>query len=52
MAWIYLILAGLSRFSVEFWRINPSLAFGLSEAQWFSLLFIGLGVVLLTARRD
>jgi phosphatidylglycerol:prolipoprotein diacylglycerol transferase len=52
MAWIYLILGGLSRFTVEFWRINPVLALGLSEAQWFSLLFICLGIVLLTARRD
>lgn len=50
VAWLYLILAGLSRFSVEFWRINPSLAGGLSEAQWFSLALIALGLFLLATR--
>ena len=39
-AWLYLILAGFSRFVVEFWRINPPLGWGLSEAQWFSLALI------------
>jgi phosphatidylglycerol:prolipoprotein diacylglycerol transferase len=50
IAWLYLILAGLSRFSVEFWRINPSLALGLSEAQWFSLVLMVIGVILLARR--
>jgi phosphatidylglycerol---prolipoprotein diacylglyceryl transferase len=50
IAWLYLILAGLSRFIVEFWRINPTFGFGLSEAQWFSAALIVLGVVLLTLR--
>src|SRR5262247_2240877 len=50
LAWLYLILAGLSRFVVEFWRINPAVGFGLSEAQWFSAALIALGVVLLTIR--
>jgi phosphatidylglycerol:prolipoprotein diacylglycerol transferase len=50
LAWLYLILAGLSRFVVEFWRINPQVGFGLSEAQWFSLLLIALGFVLLATR--
>jgi phosphatidylglycerol:prolipoprotein diacylglycerol transferase len=35
----YLMLAGLERFSVEFIRLNPRLAFGLSEAQ---LIAVGL----------
>ena len=43
MAWLYLILAGSMRFVVEFWRINPQVGFGLSEAQWFSLLLIAIG---------
>lgn len=47
MAWLYLILAGLSRFTVEFWRINPVLALGLSEAQWFSLALAVVGFWLL-----
>lgn len=50
MAWLYLILTGISRFVVEFWRINPMLAFGLSEAQWVSLALIALGAFLLATR--
>ncbi len=41
--WLYLILAGLARFVVEFWRINPPVGWGMSEAQWFSLLMILVG---------
>jgi len=40
----YLIFAGAARFLVEFIRLNPRLAFGLSEAQLFSLLLIGSGI--------
>ena len=50
LAWLYLILASLSRFVVEFWRINPPLGWGLSEAQWFSLGLMLLGLVLLMWR--
>ena len=50
LAWLYLILAGLSRFVVEFWRINPAVGFGFSEAQWFSALLMGIGMVLLFTR--
>lgn len=50
MAWLYMILAGLARFTVEFWRINPPLALGLSEAQWFSLALMALGVAMLLYR--
>jgi phosphatidylglycerol:prolipoprotein diacylglycerol transferase len=39
----YLILAGLERFIVEFIRINPRIAFGLTEAQLISLVMIALG---------
>ena len=39
---LYLILAGLMRFFVEFWRVNPVLAGGLTEYQWISgVLMIG-----------
>jgi len=41
----YLILAGLERFTIEFLRINPRIAFGLSEAQLISFLMIALGFV-------
>ena len=50
LAWIYLVLAGFVRFSVEFWRINPDLGWGLSEAQWFSLVIIAVGLFLLATR--
>ena len=43
---IYLILAGIERFSVEFIRINPLYA-GLSQAQWISigLIIFGISIV-------
>ena len=50
LAWIYLVLAGFARFTVEFWRINPDLGWGLCEAQWFSLVIIALGLILLATR--
>jgi len=50
IAWLYLILSGFARFLVEFWRINPPVGFGLSEAQWFSLALMALGLVMLMWR--
>ena len=50
ITWLYMILAGFARFLVEFWRINPPLALGLSEAQWFSLALMALGLGLLMRR--
>jgi phosphatidylglycerol:prolipoprotein diacylglycerol transferase len=50
ITWLYLILAGLMRFIVEFWRINPSLGFGFSEAQWISLLLVPMGIIMLVMR--
>ena len=41
--WLYLALAGLARLVVEFWRLNPPIALGLTEAQWFSVAMIVLG---------
>jgi phosphatidylglycerol---prolipoprotein diacylglyceryl transferase len=44
--YLYLMLAGASRFTVEFFRINPRVAFGLlSEAQLIALGMITLGVI-------
>jgi phosphatidylglycerol---prolipoprotein diacylglyceryl transferase len=37
---LYLIFAGAERFLVEFLRLNPSLAFGLSEAQLIAILLM------------
>ncbi len=52
---MYLILAGLERFSIEFIRLNPRLLFGLSEAQLISvvMMIIGsLGFYYLTVNKD
>jgi phosphatidylglycerol---prolipoprotein diacylglyceryl transferase len=43
---LYLILEGLARFTVEFIRVNPRIAFGLSEAQLISLFMIVVGLAL------
>ena len=39
----YLVLAGIERFGIEFLRLNPRLAFGLSEAQLIALVLILIG---------
>jgi phosphatidylglycerol---prolipoprotein diacylglyceryl transferase len=49
--WWYLVLGPAARFVIEFYRINPAVAFGLSTAQWFSLLLITLGTWRLLASR-
>jgi|ERR1041384_627348 phosphatidylglycerol:prolipoprotein diacylglycerol transferase len=41
---LYLILSGLSRFLVEFIRLNPRLLLGLTEAQLISLVMIAAGI--------
>ena len=41
--WGYLLLSSLARFVIEFVRINPPLAFGLSEAQMISLILMTIG---------
>ena len=42
--WLYLILAGIARFVVEFWRINPAIGLSLTEAQWFGVILSGIGL--------
>lgn len=42
--WLYLILSGVARFVVEFWRVNPAVGLGMTEAQWFSGILIALGL--------
>jgi phosphatidylglycerol:prolipoprotein diacylglycerol transferase len=42
---IYLILAGIERFAIEFLRLNPRIAFGLSEAQLISAVLILVGLI-------
>ena len=52
--YLYLILAGASRFVVEFIRINPRVMFGLSEAQVIAIAMMvaGSGAFLLSAARE
>ncbi len=40
---LYLVLGGIERFSIEFLRLNPKVAVGLSGAQLFSLAMIASG---------
>jgi phosphatidylglycerol:prolipoprotein diacylglycerol transferase len=43
----WLILAGVERFGVEIWRLNPPIALGLTFAQWISLGLMTLGTLTL-----
>ena len=47
----YLVLSGTARFVVEFVRINPVTAFGLTEAQLTSIALVLLGMAGLVAQR-
>jgi phosphatidylglycerol:prolipoprotein diacylglycerol transferase len=48
---VYLILAGLERFLVEFIRRNDSVVLGLTQPQLLSLLMIAGGGIWLLVRR-
>lgn len=43
--YLYLVLAGVSRFAVEFVRINPRVLWGLSEAQLIASIMITAGFI-------
>ena len=43
--WLYLALAGSMRFLVEFWRVNPVIALGMTEYQWISIALVALGLL-------
>lgn len=45
---IYLMIAGLERFLLEFIRVNPKVAWGLSSAQFTSMGIFIAGLILLT----
>jgi phosphatidylglycerol:prolipoprotein diacylglycerol transferase len=51
---LYLVFAGVERFVVEIIRVNPIVAFGLSQSQLISvgLVVAGLVGLALTTRRD
>jgi phosphatidylglycerol:prolipoprotein diacylglycerol transferase len=48
-AW-FLILYGISRFLVEFIRVNPDIILGLSVQQLMSFLMVVLGIIILNRR--
>ena len=41
---LYLVFAGLERFTIEFMRINPRLIYGLSEAQLIAVPLVLIGL--------
>ncbi len=49
--WWYLLLASTARFLVEFVRVNPRVAFGLTEAQLTSLVLAVVGASQLLVQR-
>lgn len=48
---LYLLLMSIERFVVEFFRIEPKYAFGLSEAQFISVILSVLGVSIILYSR-
>jgi phosphatidylglycerol:prolipoprotein diacylglycerol transferase len=48
----YLFLAGLARFVIEFYRLNPKVMFHLTVPQWIAMAGIALGFFLLINRRQ
>ena len=43
----YLLLAGFSRFVIEFFRLNPKYSLGLSGAQYISIMMIAISIIFL-----
>ena len=48
---LYLMLSGAARFAVEFWRINPKLYLGMSNAQVAALGSVAVGGLIMLAVR-
>ncbi|MBI4429491.1 MAG: prolipoprotein diacylglyceryl transferase [Ignavibacteriales bacterium] len=42
---MYLVFAGLERFIIEFFRLNPRIALGLSEAQLIAIILVAVGAL-------
>jgi len=52
---VYLILAGVERLSIEFIRLNPRILFGLSEAQLIAIGLIlsgSIGIFVLSGKKE
>ncbi len=48
---LYLLTAPAARFAIEFYRINPRVLFGLTQAQLFSIGLVATGIVLFIGTR-
>src|SRR5262249_50306956 len=48
---LYLLLAGIARFMLEFVRVNPPLLLGLSQAQLISVVLLAVGAFLFLVKR-
>jgi phosphatidylglycerol:prolipoprotein diacylglycerol transferase len=49
---LYLVIAGVERFLIEFIRRNDEVVVGLTQAQLISLVLMGLGTAIVAVRRD
>jgi phosphatidylglycerol---prolipoprotein diacylglyceryl transferase len=49
---LYLMIAGVERFLVEFIRRNDDVVAGLTQAQLIALVLLGLGAAIVAVRRD
>ena len=48
--WVYILLYGVSRFAIEFFRGDPRGAtMGFSTSQWISMALVPLSIVMLAA---
>jgi len=47
----FLIINGIGRFAIEFWRLNARVALGLSEAQFIGMGLVAFGIVLIVRAR-
>jgi len=47
LLWLYLLLSSIARFSVEAIRVEPVIALGLTQAQWFAIFLAFAASVLL-----
>jgi phosphatidylglycerol:prolipoprotein diacylglycerol transferase len=49
---LYLMIAGIERFLIEFIRRNDEVVAGLTQAQLIALVLLGLGAAIVAVRRD
>jgi phosphatidylglycerol:prolipoprotein diacylglycerol transferase len=47
---VFLVIHGIMRFAIEIVRINPSVGFSMSQAQWISFFIIAAGLYLIAGK--